>query len=338
MKRNISILLLIVGFFSTAPAAETKTIPLPQVMKPELIRVDDTQLYITEGASIYIYSLKDFKLIKKFGNAGEGPREFRVDPSKLANLTLDVQSKDIIVHSLGKMSWFTKEGKFKKEIKLTVSIHYLVPFGENFMGLFMTFDQKRSRGLKLFDRNSKLVKEIIRIPDVFQRGKGMHLFQNSFANPIYDNKLFLAWGSDFTIKVFDTGLKLLYTITHPYERIKVPGDHKNETINYYKKHPTTKEYFEILKPFKFSPLFPAVRDLFVSDGKIYAVTNKKENSKTELLVFDIKGKFLKRVFFPLKMETPVDPYPYTIHNGAVYQLVEDVDAEEWSLQVTPSAE
>jgi hypothetical protein len=338
MKRKISILLLIVCLSSTAATAETKAIPLPEIMKPELIRVDDTQLYITEGASIYIYSLKDFKLIKKFGSAGEGPREFKVDPSKLANLTLDVQSEDIVVHSLDKMSWFTKDGRFKKEIKLTVGVFYLVPFGKNFMGMFMTFDHKRFRGLKLFDRNSKLVKEIIRIPDVFQRGKGMHLLQNSFANPIYDNKLFLAWSSDFTIKVYDTGLKLLYTITHPYERINVPGDFKNETKNYYKKHPSTKDYFEILKPFKFSPLFPAVRDLFVSKGKIYAVTHKMENAKTELLVFDIKGKFLKQVFFPIVMETPMDPYPYTIHNGAVYQLVEDVDAEEWSLQVTPLAE
>jgi hypothetical protein len=332
------IMLLMVCFFSTAAAAETKTIPLPEVLKPELIRVDDTQLYITEGASIYIYSLKDFKLIKKFGKEGEGPQEFKVDPSQLANLTLDVQSESIIVHSLGKISWFTKDSIFRKEIKLPVVAFYLVPFGKNFMGMYMTFDQKRFRGLKVFDRNSKLVKEIIRIPDVFQRGKGMHLLQNSFANPIYDNKLFLAWSSDFTIKVYDTDLKLLYTITYPYERIKVPDEHKNETLNYYKKHPSTREYFELLKPFKFSPLFPAMRDLFVSDGKIYAVTHKKENGKTEMLVFDIKGKFLKQVFFPFIMETPMEPYPYTIHNGGVYQLVEDVDAEEWSLQVTPWTE
>jgi uncharacterized protein YlbG (UPF0298 family) len=70
---------------------------------------------VTQEATVFIYSLKDFKLVKKFGKAGEGPREFRILPQ--LPLNIDARTDQIIVNSFGKVSYFTKQGEFIKEVK-----------------------------------------------------------------------------------------------------------------------------------------------------------------------------------------------------------------------------
>jgi hypothetical protein len=78
----------------------------------------------------------------------------------------------------------------------------------------------------------------------------------------------------------------------------------------------------------------------VSGGKLYVLTFKTlsedevDVQETEILIFDIKGKFLKKVIFPLKMMDPIMPYPFAIHEGTLYQLIEDADEEEWAVHIT----
>ena len=51
-------------------------IELPEIINPASITVDNNHIYITDFPSVYIYSLKDCHLIKKFGRRGEGPGEW----------------------------------------------------------------------------------------------------------------------------------------------------------------------------------------------------------------------------------------------------------------------
>jgi hypothetical protein len=333
IKKMMVILLMVL--FVTLLGAETKVTPMPKLMKPQLIFLDKTQMYITEDTSIYIYSLKDFKLIKKFGKRGEGPREFMIIPQ--IPLTLNVQTGDIIVQSFGKLSWFSKKGEYKKELKLANPIIIgILPFGKNFVGMQVTQDQKRWRKLNLYDDKINELKNITKMEDVFQQGKGMVILKTQPFNPIYDNKLFLAWENDLIIKVLDTELKELFTIKHDIEKQKITEKNKKDIIHFLKTSPQTKDFFEFLKPIKFTTHFPAIQNLIVTDNKIYVATNKtkEEQEENDFIIFDIKGKFLKQGFFPLKMSTPIQPYPYTIYEDYLYQLVEDVDEEEWALHVT----
>ena len=73
MVRKINLFILLLFFSGSVSVFAAKIVPLQELRKPETIAVDCSQIYITESASIYIYSLKDFRLIKKFGQAGEGP-------------------------------------------------------------------------------------------------------------------------------------------------------------------------------------------------------------------------------------------------------------------------
>jgi hypothetical protein len=318
--------------------AQTKTIPLPDLQKPETVSVDQTQMYISEGVFIYIYSLKDFKLIKKIGKSGEGPQEFIVD-KRFGPLTLNVESEDLLVDSFGKLSWFAKDGAYKREQKLpSPLILFIQPFGKNFVAMgFDQENQKAWRKLNLYDDKFTKLKEIYKVEHSMQQGKGLTVLQNPPFNTIYDKKLFVAWENDLIIDVYDMEINKLYTIKYDMEKRPVTEKDKQKVIDFLKTNSATKDYFEFFKPINFPSHYPAMQNLFVSGDKIYAPTFKEEGKQNELLIFDIKGKFLKRVLITLVMDTPLTPFPYTIQNGFFYQTVEAPDEDDeasWNLQVT----
>ncbi|MCP4213127.1 MAG: hypothetical protein GY765_00655 [bacterium] len=83
MKTTIRVMLLLLLFAGALSAAgkayATKTVPMPELMNPGNIFVDNTQLYIVERATVIIYKKKDLTLVKKFGKEGEGPAEFKTN-------------------------------------------------------------------------------------------------------------------------------------------------------------------------------------------------------------------------------------------------------------------
>jgi hypothetical protein len=319
--------------------AKTTVTPLPGINKPGFVHLDKKQMYVTEDTSIYIYSLNDFKLIKKFGKRGEGPREFMLTPG-VAPLFIDVNSTDIIVNSFGKMSRFTKDGAFIREFKLpNPLVMDLRPFGKNYIGARFSIAKVRHRMLNLYDKKIEQVKEIDKIEHSFQVGKGLKVMKANPIHVIYDNKLFVAWKNDLVIKVLDPGLKELYTIKHPLERQKVTEEDKKKIIQYFKTSNETKAFFDMIQPITFPEVYPAVLGMSVNGGKIYIVTFKSNDEKedvqnTEILIFDIKGKLLNKATYPLKMMNLLKQSPFAIYEGKLYQLVEDLDEEKWSVHVT----
>ena len=95
----------------------------------------------------------------------------------------------------------------------------------------------------------------------------------------------------------------------------------------------------MMKPIKFPEYFPAVAAMFITGDKIYVVTFKTtplddSTDNFDVLVFDLKGKFLKKILLPVKMMDPIQFYPYTIHEGKMYQLVENEDEEAYEVHIT----
>jgi hypothetical protein len=176
--------------------------------------------------------------------------------------------------------------------------------------------------------------------DGFQPGQGFMVLKRNPVQAVYEDKLFVAWEEEFEIKVLDSNLKELYTIKHQLEREKVTEDIKKKIIHFFKTSPETKNFFELFKPIRFPSYFPAILGMAATGGKLYVLTFKTisedevDVQETEILIFDIKGKFLKKVIFPLKMMDPLMPYPFAIYEGTIYQLIEDADEEEWAVHIT----
>ena len=84
--------------------------------------------------------------------------------------------------------------------------------------------------------------------------------------------------------------------------------------------------------FLFPDYFPAYRDVKFSDDKIYFITYKNVTQKDEVIITDLKGKFLR------KTSIPADPYDrnkrFSIYKDKVYYLVENEGEEMFELHAS----
>jgi hypothetical protein len=332
MVKHIIILILILLVFCFSGFA-VKVAVLPELMKPKIMAVDDTQLYVTEEASVFIYSLKDFELVKKFGSAGQGPQEFQVLLD--VPLVIDVSTDRIIVNSFGKISYFTKQGEFIKEVKTKSIALFLQALGDGFLGMSVTAqDGVRYRTINLYDSELNKLKEIYRAKHDFQAGQGLKVLTKPFIYQAYENKILLPGKDDATIDLFDKEMKKLLSIHLDQEKRKVDQKFKDAVINLIKTNPVTKNYFEALKPITFPDYFPSIRAFFVDDGTVYVMTYKMENNANEFFTYDMSGKFKKRLLIPIQYETELQPYPITLNKGKLYQIVENEEEEVWEFHMS----
>ena len=163
---------LIICCLVVIPLYSTKIVPLPGHLKPFRIRVEGNHFYITEGPRIFIYSLENFKLIKTFGKAGEGPQEFKLPPE--FSTKLDFGDNKILVSSVGKVSFFTKNAEFIKEQRAQfmnlINMHRML--GNHIVGEKLMQDHGvRYIALNLYDGQLKKIKEIHRYKFYLQRSQ-----------------------------------------------------------------------------------------------------------------------------------------------------------------------
>ena len=137
---------------------------ITDVVNPFLLTIDKKKVYIVDGYQIYIYSLLDLSLLKKFGKKGDGPEEFKVVPQiNMGNVLLDVYDKYLIVTSIGKLSYFSKDGKYIREIRTSGGLKHFKVFNKKFVGIgsfdriknlnyfvFHIYDSLKDKGLKFF--------------------------------------------------------------------------------------------------------------------------------------------------------------------------------------------
>ncbi len=341
------LLLFLAGFIFSA-----KVGTLTEVLKPDNITVRDDELYVVEGATIYIYSLKDLKLTRKFGRKGEGPGELMAVP--VVPNKIHVSDDYILAETTNKIVYFSKQGKFVKEKKRTNPFTLgFIPLGENFIGTRMLTDGGKFFSCTcLFDTKLKEIKELYRQKWIQQGappGKTVLDMIMDFINyRVYDNKIFIEESDKgFLIEVFDSKGNRLYQIKKDYEKILVTGNDREEAITRFKGDPFIKAQInqlggwnEVKKLFSmnFPETFPAIQDIGISDDKIYAQTFKKVNGREEYVVMDLKGKIIKKAYVPAFEGTPIlarilGAKAHTIANGKLYYLEENIDEEEWDLYI-----
>jgi hypothetical protein len=302
-----------------------------EVGYPRFLDVDDSQLYIVENASIYIYSLKDFKLKKKIGGAGPGPQKFQAMPP----LTVDARSDNIIVNSAGKVSFFSKDGKLKKELKVKIVGSAFQPLKNAYAAQGVAFAGRNAfAAVNLFDTQLNKIKEVFRYDTPAVQDGKIDLFHQDALFTTYEDKLFIASMKGLTIDVLDHTGKHLYTIRYPKKHKKrkfTPRDEKE--FREYLRLVASHDYEVAKDRLIFPDYYPEIAAFVISDNNVFVVTWKRKPGQSEVVIFDMKGKLIKQAYYPFVLQDPVSGYPWNINNRKLYQLIENKDTRKWELHV-----
>lgn len=324
-----AVLILVVSVFPVSVAR------FPDLEEPTAVVIDGNQLFITDGVTIYIYSLEDFKLQKKFGKSGPGAQEFKPYEYPNPPIYFNVFPDRIMVESLGRISYFSRRGSFLDIIKPRDYFMQAIPVGENFAAYRYTLRNNTwYMCLDLYNSRFEISKQLLRLKHNYQRGERNKHLTRTWTYCSYGNQLFIAFKKDFIIDVFDRRGEKLYSINKEYEKVKVTKAYIKsrfeDTREILRHRPEAYGYFERLA--LFPDYFPAISHLCVDDGVLYVRTWRKEKENTEFYLFDMTGKFIKKIFLPLAQKNAAVYYPSTFHKKKLYQLVKDQGRNIWELQ------
>lgn len=345
MKKYILTLLMLL--IATVVFA-VKVGDLPNLLKPDFLYVEGDDFILIEMVthSIHVYSLKTLELKYKLGSKGEGPGEFKQPPSIQA-----VTPDYILGCDWTKGIWFSRDGKVIKEVTFPdAGLREITPVKDNYVAEAMISNpQSAYIGIAAVLLNPKFekIKELARCEKVFRiqfehqtrEQRETDILYHCVAFKVYDNKIFKAnTQKGFYFDVFDHQGNLLYTIdkNDQVKKIKVDDDFKKKAVEYMKLN--NRAYFETQGKFLFLEYFPAFRGFRINDKKIYVFTYEQKDGMHELIILDLKGKILDRVFLPVKTVLPTPRIarddPSSIYNGVLYELIENDETEVWELHKT----
>jgi hypothetical protein len=332
--KNVIFLFIVFLSCCLLPAGHT-VLPLPEISKPQRIYVDRGQVYITEGAAIYIYSLDPWKPIRKFGKRGEGPGEFKESGE---GLILLFTSDRMQVISSGRLSTFSREGEFiGEEIISNPRRFEFQSLGDGFMGTAIQAEKGRVFfTFNLFDRNFKKKMEVYRYPHpFFPRNKPINPVNiRTSTYQVYGNRIYYD-DPDGAIHVLDPSGKELY-VTPPLARpVKISPEQKERYLGFWKID-LRPEYNAFRDRLKFPDRFPPIRHFHILNNRIMVTTFREEGKHSLVRIFDLKGNLQKESrasLAAINMLIPLQFNHYAFSGGKIYILNENADTEEWELTV-----
>ncbi len=305
VKKKHVFLILFVIFAANLYAQEI--IILPDVQKPHQVVVDGNDLYIFDEAeySLYVYSISPFTLKLKIGKKGDGPQDFKYLPFAY------VLPEALACTDFTKTIWFSKNGNFLKakvysdlsDFDLNSEM-LLIPFKEHFLRITADHDQQK-RHVYLLNSEFQTLKELYEGPFTWRSDAPIHYRTDTFCSK---NMIFISdTQKGFYITVFDDKGNKLQTID------------KSQDVEKVSNHPLLHQYC-------------------VSDDKIYATTYKKMDNKTEMIILDLKGSILQRLYLPLASIQPkrgVLRYDLFVVAGAkLYEVIKNEETGKWELLIT----
>ncbi len=313
-----------------------KVAVLEEFGRPEGINIGNGYIYIHERTTVFIYNLKNYKFVNKFGKEGEGPGELKINPFG-APMSVDPHNGKVYISSMAKLSIFSKTGEYEKEYKVNATDTYY-PFGERYVCLSTTPKEETGQELvlALFLADENLKKGKLIYKSDLEVGPN---FKWDFPiTPFYPymegDKLFVIAGiHGFAIDVFHQNGKKLYRIKRDYKRIKIPSYYEDKTLKWFETDPNYKQFYEFFKTrIKIKDYYPPIYAMFVDNGKLYVLTNKLKKGQRECIVMDLKGNEKKRIFLPIPELYGMDfRFLFIIKNDYLYKLEENIDDETWEL-------
>ncbi len=328
MKRILLSIILVL----TVNIIGAKTFTFKDINNPTAIIIKKGSLFISEKTTLFIYSLDNFKLIKKFGKEGEGPMEFKSN-HRGDGIRFTINSNKIYINSETKLSVYSLDGKFINESRVLPKLN-LISAGENYISSSLS---KSDGGfpkitVSLFNSEFKKIKNLF-LSNI-SSGMGAKIPTPSYNHKyrFYNGKVYISTGTkDINIDVYDTNGKKEFSI------VKIPGkktltkEYISAVKRHYKTNPKTKNFWRYFqKNLLFLSDFPGIRNFNINNDKIYVQTYKMKSGNTEWIIFGLKGKELRKVWLPSIEVNPISMSPYTIFDNVLYWLTEN-EEEGWDL-------
>lgn len=333
-KKNL-IILFIVMMVSVSFLSGQKLVVMEEVLKPSVITMDDNQIYITDSqTSVLIFNKESFKFIKKFGKKGEGPREF------MTFAAVTPLRDNLLINSFGKISFYSKEGNYLNEIKNPGSAgggFGYIPINSGYIaqgraggadGLYST--------ISFFDKKLNKVKELYRIKIGEKGFSKIDVLNANVPYQAYKDKIFVTGEKGFLVNVLNNKGEITFKIERKdYKAGKVSEKFIKQIHKTIEKQ-SPQQYTFLKDRMVFPKYFPSFSSFYI-DTKVemlYLFTWKIEKGIMECFIYDVNGKFQKRMDLSIEMQGSLQPYPMAIYNWKLYQLIDNDETENWEMHIT----
>ena len=347
MRKKIILFGLLIFAGSMLCMADTV---LDGLLKPDSISVSQDTILVVEGATFFAYSLKDHKLIKKFGKKGEGPGELK-SLGVVKNIITFTPGK-ILAQGIDKVIIYSPRLDFVREFKKSPQFTKILPLGNN----YVVIERKGERGtsqtvVNIVDEKLKVIKELFKTRAIQQTRGGkfnLEMIPDTLHLSVYNEQVFIEKSEQgFFIDVFDATGKLLYSIEKKKTDQQVTEADKKRLFaalmedEFVKSQLQRSGGWNAIKErinLTYRATFPQIRDILVRNDKIFIQTFIAKDQKEKYLVLDLKGKTVKEVYLPipkrpsfLTLMVGMAQRYYDINNNTYYYLVENED-EDWELR------
>jgi hypothetical protein len=256
---------------------------------------------------------KSGKHIRTFGERGQGPGEFQ-SPTRMYL----ARGKEITVLDSGKLSYFSEEGKFIKEISLGKYTRIIRAMNDSrgfILGDWYAYGDKQISKLGKFDQDFNLILTIA------SHEEKMNIFELNLLMPRFvyqvtkDDKVIWGWTDDYELNILDSDGKLTKKIVKEYDPIKITEKDKKRIIGEIwgdrPLPPPQKFYFHR----HFPPFYYFVYD---NNGQIYVRTHERDSKGNVYYdVFDSEGRHF------MKFPHPENELIFVIKNNKAYCMIEE---------------
>jgi len=324
MKNIIFISLL--SFILVSSLYPAKLHTFSDISKPRMISVDKRFVYISEinTHSVLVYDLNNFKLIKKIGQKGEGPKEFKIPPF------IHFTSDKIFISGYTKILVYSKTINFLKEIRPVIWAPGVFPVQDYFASnQSKAIDNRNYTVLTLFNEKFETIKEIPISPE----STNEYLFFTTTFSRSWKDRIYVNHPKErFHIEVFSKFGEKLYTIEKKLDRIEANEKHRHRFIDFalnslgkklFSKFKASKRFDKPLPKF-----LPDIKNFYVVDDKIYVKTFDVDRDKDKYIILNIEGKILETKYLPKAFYKK-----FTFSDNKFYYLVDNEDEENWELHV-----
>jgi hypothetical protein len=301
---------------------------LNEIAYPRMITVDNSRLYVSDQCSVFVYSLKNYKLLNRLGQKGEGPGEFKSNPA------IQVLESKLLLSSLEKICYFSKTGEYINEKRNPDFFTEVYQVGIAFAALKWDVDRKGT-STSIWIYNDQLQASKL----LYQSPQNPHPKENDPVKLVSprlklichkDRIYLLPKTKDFYIEVYDTQGKQISIIKRDYEQIKITEQHKLKLKKVFWSIPSVMRNLSYHKKreYLFPEYFNAINDFYISDKTLYIKTFSIKNEKEEYILLNLDGKYLEKVYLPEAARNY-----FAFKNNRFYYITENIDEEAWEFHM-----